>query len=680
MTLKKKLKAFVKKHEKSFKTFALTNKQFLAFVIIMAIETACLGISTLGFKVWGIKSLTFDISVIVLLGAVGYLFKPKKQYIYLQIVLIITTIVCLINGIYYTFYNSYVTVGLIESLGQVNTVTDAVFDKLSIWHLIYLIFPILFYLVHRSLSNHNYFNYVSKIENGKKNFGTVLLVGVIMLCINIVTLSGTDISRLVKQWNREYIVERYGILVYQINDVVQSAQSRLFSYFGYDEAASEFIEFYNERENTHKKNKYTGIYKDKNLVFIHMESIMTMFIDMEVNGQEVTPNLNKLKKEGLYFSNFYPQVSVGTSSDTEFTLSTSLMPALSGTVFVNYYDRNYTSIQKLLKEKGYYTFSMHGNNSTMWNRAPMHASLGYDKFYAKDSFNVTDENTIGLGISDKDFFEQIIPYLKDIESKNEKYMGTLITLTNHTPWDGKDAYGEFELSTIVNRLNEDTGKIEKVEEPYLEETKIGNYIRSVHYADEALGEFIDSLYENKLFDDTVLVFYGDHDAKLNTKEYNYLYNYDPVLGKLREEDDDGYVEYDYYANELNRKTPLIIWTKDKKYKGEVNYYMGMIDVLPTLGNMFEFESPYALGHDIFDIKHKNVVVFPNGNFLTESLYYNNSRGEYRILGDSVNMITLNDDYIEEMKEYTENILELSNSIIVYDLIELEGDKINSETP
>jgi len=114
-----------------------------------------------------------------------------------------------------------------------------------------------------------------------------------------------------------------------------------------------------------------------------------------------------------------------------------------------------------------------------------------------------------------------------------------------------------------------------------------------------------------LFDDTVIVFYGDHDAKLNTKEYNYLYNYDPVTGVLKEEGDEGYIEYDYYANELNRKTPLIIWSKDKKYKGEVNYYMGMIDVLPTLGNMFGFESKYALGHDIFDIKNKTYEKLPD---------------------------------------------------------------------
>ena len=674
--MKKKFLKFINKHRKSFITFALTNRQFLAFVVLASLETILLSLCTIGFSPLSLLSAFFDFSVVLLLGSVGYLFKPKKQYMYFQTVLCIITLICFINGIYYTFYNSYVTVGLIESLGQVNSVKGAVFDKLRIYHLIYLLFPLAFFFVHKSLNDHNYFNYVTKIEKGKKNFSTVLLVGVIFLCINIVTLTGTDISRLVKQWNRIYIVERFGILTYQMNDILQSVQSRVFSYFGYDEAAHRFIEFYSNKEEDTKKNKYTGIYEGKNVVLIHMESMMSMVLNLKVNGVEVTPNLNKLSREGLYFSNFYPQISVGTSSDTEFTLNTSLMPALSGTVFINYYDRNYLSMEKLLKEKGYYTFSMHGNNSTMWNRDSMHKSLGYDKFYAKESFEVNKDNWIGLGISDHDFFQQMIPYLKEIEEKNEHYMGTLITLTNHTPWDGGDAYGEFKLTKEVERIDEETGIKETVVDKYLEGTTIGDYIRGVHYADQCLGEFIQSLYDNNLFDDTVLVFYGDHDAKLGTKEYSYLYNYDPVAGKLREEGDPGYVPYDYYENELNRKTPLIIWTKDKKVSGKVDYYMGMIDLMPTLGNMFGFKSEYALGHDIFSIKNDNIIAFPNGNFLTSNLYYNNSKSEYITLKKSV---TIDENYIEDCKEYTEKLLELSNDIIVYNLIELEGANIVRET-
>ena len=75
---------------------------------------------------------------------------------------------------------------------------------------------------------------------------------------------------------------------------------------------------------------------------------------------------------------------------------------------------------------------------------------------------------------------------------------------------------------------------------------------------------------------TVFVMYGDHDAKLNRREFNYYYNYNFDTGEVKQEDDPTYIDYDYYANELNRKTPLIIWSKKKKLKTEVKYYMGMI--------------------------------------------------------------------------------------------------------
>ena len=57
------------------------------------------------------------------------------------------------------------------------------------------------------------------------------------------------------------------------------------------------------------------------------------------------------------------------------------MPASSGTVFVSYYDRNYFTIPKFLKEENYFIFSMHGNLSSMWNRNKAHPSLGYEKMY-----------------------------------------------------------------------------------------------------------------------------------------------------------------------------------------------------------------------------------------------------------------------------------------------------------
>lgn len=207
---------------------------------------------------------------------------------------------------------------------------------------------------------------------------STVLLGVIFLGYTFGVAKNSDYSRLTKQWNRIYIVERFGIIMYQFNDFAQFLRPQLSSLFGQEKALESFNEYFDSKKAT-AKNEYTGILKGKNIVFVHMESMQSFLMDLSFNGREVTPNLNKLAKEGMHFTNFYPQVSTGTSSDTEFTLLTGLMPASSGTVFVSYYDRNYFTIPKYLKEENYFTFSMHGNLASMWNRNKAHPSLGYEK-------------------------------------------------------------------------------------------------------------------------------------------------------------------------------------------------------------------------------------------------------------------------------------------------------------
>ena len=319
---------------------------------------------------------------------------------------------------------------------------------------------------------------------------------------------------------------------------------------------------------------------------------------------------------------------------------------------------------------------MHGNAATMWNRNKAHISLGYKDMYFEESFNYTEKDVINLGINDKLFFEQALPILENIESTYENYMGTIITLSNHSPFTFLEKYGEFDLSIPVEKINDVTGEkyIENVN--YLEGTAVGNYFHSVHYADEALGEFINSIKNSEAFDNTIFVFYGDHEAKLSKSNMNYLYNYNVETGELREEGDSEYIEYDSFDHELNKKTPLIIWTKNKniqsKLPKQVNDVMGMYDVLPTLGNLLGFYNPYALGHDIFTIKNENTVIFPNGNFLTNNMYYNNSSGEYKIISEGA---VFEEDYIDNHLEYVDDYLEVSNSIVVYDLLNEENLKV-----
>ena len=682
-----KIKLFLRKIRKNIIEYITTNRLFIAYTIIALTGLVLIRAFTIG-NALDFKTFIVDFALVLMIGSLGYLVKPKKQFNYFFIVLIIFTIMEVVNTIYYSFYYSFASFGELGTASQTRTVMGSIFEKLEWQQVIYIIFPIIFYLIYKLISRKNYINYLSIIEKGKRMCVNTLLVGCIMLAYTFVTATKTDYSRLAKQWDRVLVVERFGLVLYQSNDLIQTLTPKINKLFGYEKSMQLFDQYYTspERDEYQGKNKYTNILKDKNIIFIHMEGIETFLMDVNFNGVDAVPNIKKLASEGMFFENFYPQISIGTSSDTEFTLLTSLMPAQIGTVFSQYYDRDYITIPKLLKEKDYYTFSMHGNLKAMWNRDDVHPSLGYDEMYFKERFTFNDDckdpdnmECITLGINDKMFFEQAMPMLEDIEASHEKYMGTIITLSNHSPFNGGKKYGEYDLSSTFKDCDQD-GNCSLVTTDYLRTNKygsaVGNYLTSAHYADEALGEFFKYVNESDYFNDTVFVLYGDHDVKLTRNQKNYFYNYDYKTGELKSEDDPTYIEYDSYDHELNKKTPLIIWTKNKnlrsKLNGTVSYTMGMYDVAPTLGNMLGIKNEFALGHDIFNIKNNNFVPFPSGNFVTNLIYYNNSTGQSKIIKEGSE---LSSDYISNYITKTENILEVSNGIIVHDLIKTEKDKV-----
>ncbi len=680
--LKEKTKITFRKARKSIIEYIATNRLFITYVILSMLGLMLIRNFTVG-NMFSFKAFISDFALVLIIGSFGYFVKPKNQFKYFFIVILIFTIMEVINSIYYTFYISFASLGELGVAKQTETVMGSIFERLKITDVIYIIFPFIFYFIHKKIVKTSYYNFISLVEKGKKMFVVTILVGSLSLAYTFTTATKSDYSRLAKQWYRAYIVERFGLVLYQCNDIIQTLTPKFSSLFGYEEAVKKFTAYFTSEDidKYSKKNKYTNILDGYNVIFIHMEGMETYLMSLAMNGVEVTPNLNKLAKEGMFFSKFYPQVSIGTSSDTEFTLLSSLMPAQSGTIFTSYYDRDYITIPKLLKEKGYYTFSMHGNYKSMWNRANVHPKLGYDDLYFEEKFtynkNLNDPNNmdvINLGISDKLFFKQAVPMLEEIESEHKNYMGTIITLSNHSPFKFLDKYGEYDMSTTYK--NCDSGVCTEVTTNYLYGTAVGNYIMSAHYADSALGEFFDYINNSEHFKNTVFVLYGDHDAKLSRSEVNYLYNYDYKTGELKSEEDPTYKSYDYYDHELNKNTPLVIWTKNSKLRsvlnGKVDYVMGMYDVMPTLGNMLGIKNEFALGHDIFNIKNDNLVVYPNGNFTTNLIYYNNSTGQSKIIKEGAE---LSSDYISNLVTKTEDILEVSNAIVVHDLIKEEGDKV-----
>ena len=648
-----------------FLTFVITgvlNSTILRFLCMHSVEN---------YLSW--KAILADTIVVTAIGAFGYFIKPKDRFIYYFGFCIFLTAICMINSVYYTFYTSFASISMLSLTQYIGDVGDAVVENvLQLKDLVYIISPLILIGVHLKLKKKNYYKKVElKTERRKLAFKTLSVSGV-LLVIFLLTLSSLDISRFFKQWNKEYIVMRFGIYVYQANDLVASVQPKVNAMFGYDKASKEFNDYFAEVPDKAATNQYTDIFKGKNVIVIHAESMMTNVIDLKFNNQEVTPNLNKLAHTGMYFNNFYSQVSVGTSSDSELTYNTSLMPTKSGTAFVSYSNRKYIGIPTLLNEQGYYTFSMHANNADFWNRRTMHKNMGYQRFYSKTDYEIDKENVIGLGLSDKEFFRQSAEKIEKINEKHDKWYGLLIMLTYHTPFSEVDKYGEFPVDIKETITNED-GTTEEIVHPYMEGTKLGNYFKSIHYADSALGEFLTELDQKHLLDNTVFVLYGDHDARLPRKNYNRLYNYDKENDTTLDEEDPEYKEYDSYQYEIGRRVPFIIWTKDME-GSKLNFtnsnVMGMYDVVPTLGNMFGFYNKYAFGHDIYNINDNNIVCFPNGNWVTNKVYYNSQKAAYLPLTEE----PISEEEIANNVEYTNKLLDVSNNIIVFDLLNEDKNK------
>lgn len=593
--------------------FFKENIVMVIFIVTSLINGWLLRCTSTG-NALAIRPLLGDLSFLILISAFGYFFK-KKRNLYFGIMSFALVFFCCLNSVYFNEYHEYVSFYLIETLFEVFKMpSEAICNVTEITDYIYLWQLLVMFFVlkkHRQEYTNNLF---------KKHILTYLTLIVVL----ILSMNSEDIYRLKNNWNKEYVARNFGIYNYQVKDLFTTLKQITFKKSGVKEATAVVEEYYNDKKDT-SSNEYTNIFKDKNIIFIHGESIQTMFMDDTFDNQPLMPNLAKMASEGLFFSNFYSEESVGNSSDTEFTLNNSILPIGVGTTFINYNDRHYQSLPSILNKQGYYTFSMHGNVCNFWKRDEMYDSMGYNHFYCYDQYDLSEK--VGLGLSDKSFFKQSVFKIKEVTKEHPKFMATLIMLSNHTPFYTNELVDDYPVGDLKN-------------------SKIGAYLQLVHYADEAIGLLLDELDKEGLLENTVVVFYGDHDSKLKDEEYQkYFHTKDKI---------------DFYEYESYTKVPLIIWTKDQKVKGEITKVMGMIDVLPTLGNMFGFKSDYALGHDIF-ATDDNMVVFPNGNWITDKMYQNNQMGTSKKWGN------VSDEYINNKEKEARKIVEVSNYLIKYDL-------------
>lgn len=634
------------------------NVLLLALIGFSAMSDWILRVLTVG-GAFRLKPLITTIAFVLIISSLIILLSNQQRKHVYTVFLILFSLLNLSHYLYYTHFNTFISVGIFKQakhLTEMKNNLSSTFD----WKAFLFVIPVLLYFyVYKKDTQNRYSESQTKNYSVMLEVASVFTLGLALLVGVSFTLTGTDISRIQKQWNREYLVEEFGIYSYSTADfikVVTVPRTVEADYEDYAEKVNDLVAYNKENK---LKNQYSNVLEGKDLYVIHYESAQTFAMDLAFSDGEVTPFLNQLAKEGMFFENFYPQHSVGTSSDTEFTFSTSLYPINNRTVFIDHADKDYSTIQKILSEKGYHVMSMHANNGGFWNRNIMHDTLGYDEFIDKQYYEI--DEIVGLGLSDPSFYKQSVEILKKRkEELDQPIMSTIISLSNHYPFDELDVYGDFDTD-------------------YLEDAEIANYLKSLNYADQALELFFEEMDEAGLLDNAAVVIYGDHHAKISKSDYELVYNYDPETGEFLDKSDENYVEINNAYLRQVRKTPLIIWTKDGSMQKRVFEPTGMIDVFPTLANMLNISNPYQMGHDIFNVEN-NKVIFPNGSYLTKDYFFNSSNLAIYDMASNEEIMK-KDEIPEEIQKEIEEVseaLELSSKMIENNLIKYHENRSKVE--
>ncbi|AZK49141.1 LTA synthase family protein [Paenibacillus lentus] len=328
-----------------------------------------------------------------------------------------------------------------------------------------------------------------------------------------------------------------------------------------------------------------GAYEGSNIVVVQIEALMNFIIGKTVGEEEITPHFNSLMKDSMYFANYYHQTGQGRTSDADFSSNSSLHPLPTGSVFVRYPNHDYDTLPQILGMHGYETSAYHAYEGSFWNRNVMYKAMGYDHFYSKKHY-VMDE-ALGWSLGDKSFFRQSLDFMS--KGTEQPFYSFLITLTSHHP---------YQLPAAERKLN--VGDFEG--------TIFGNYLQSVHYADEALGQLVEGLKQKGLWDHTVLYVYGDHDNSIKDKSA-----YEKFLGSSLSELD---------MHQIMNQVPMLIHLPDDRQAGVYKEPAGQLDMAPSLLHLLGIptESYFMMGNNLFSSSDR-FIALRSGAFTDGRVYY-----------------------------------------------------------
>ena len=389
------------------------------------------------------------------------------------------------------------------------------------------------------------------------------------------------------------------------------------------------------------KNDMTGIFKDKNVIFIMGESVN----DIIAEYPKYYPNFAKILEHSYFYENNYSPRNSCATLNNEFSGMTSLYSIVNTCTASSYKGNVYPeSLFNIYKKAGYTTFSAHDYTEAYYPRPTVHKNMGSEDYYNVQRLGIKYSNEYRNWADDDDFFAKVLKIIDQKQTtKDTKFMAWLTTVSSHQPYtvDSNQGNKYFNMTNGTNFP-----------------TDVRRFMSKLKIVDDALGVLLEGLEKRGILDDTVIVFYGDH--------YPYGISKDN-LNKV--------LSYNT-KNDMNaEQVPFFIY--NPSIEGETKKeYTSYVNVLPTMANLFglDYDPRYYVGQDLFSDDYQSIVVFADGSWKNEIAYYNASKNSIKYYTDK----QYSAEEIKNINNTVKSKISFSNKIVKTNFFNEFGPKLEEK--
>lgn len=609
---------------------------FLIFLplLLMDIIIRSFGNGTNLYKVWNIIPNLFTITWACLFIGISLSLKSKiGKWVYLS-VNILFLIMFLTNGIYYSTTHNFFDFILLESTSEGAPYMMDCIKNCNVW--IYIWFVIIIFTIYIG------FKKIPKKDNF--NYKNVIIVVLVFLLIHLLlpNLYGSANSSL--EWNTwqnpRNIYKNFndanksmsitGLYEYTIrNFYITFLQTE-------EEETSEDYEFLMEAfsVNNNEVNKYTGIFKNKNLIFVQLEGI-----DDWLLTEKDMPTLYGMLNNSFVFQNHYSYYNGGGSTfNSEFAVNTGFITPLSYTQNAYSFNKNSFpySMANMFKNQDYVVNAFHMNSGEYYSRQTNYTNWGYDKYYGLLDINDYKDKSYTLDrelINDVTFQEKMF-------SKDSKFVDYIITYSNHLPFTNTKGVCKL-LYDMEMDLNDTVDMGEESSSTFVQLTEEECIRKQAHETDYMMELLLKKLTELNLIDDTVIVVFTDH--------YLYTVEDKTILDK-----------YKNTSNNLINKTPFFIWQNNMK-RTNIKEVTSQLNILPTTLNLFgiNYNPNYYIGSDALSSNYKGIVFFSDYSWYDGNIYVDN--------GVIANNKSSSQEYLDEKNYYIHYLTKKNDLALKYNV-------------